>query len=94
MEGRKHSPEIAEKLRQYRIGIKHTDETKAKMSKAHKGRKITWTDKISLALRKFTQEQCEEIRHRIALGEKVKDIASDHSVSRTTISKIKMGKYP
>lgn len=91
--GRKHSPETAEKLRQYRIGIKHTDETKAKMSKAHKGRKITWGDKITQATLSLTDVQVAEIKHALQNGAKVKDLAAQYGRHRVTISKIKMGTY-
>lgn len=35
--GVKHSPEFGQKVRERRLGTRHTEETKAKMSKAHKG---------------------------------------------------------
>ena len=91
--GRKHSPETAEKLRNYRLGVLHSDETKAKMSAAHKGRKITWGDKISQATTSLTVDQVDEIKAAISNGAKVKDLADQYGRHRTTISKIKMGTY-
>lgn len=91
--GRKHSPETTEKLRNYRLGVPHSDETKAKMSAAHKGRKITWTDKLSLALRHLSAADCTAIRAALANGGKVKDLAAKYGVHRTTLSKVKKGTY-
>ena len=92
--GRKHSAESIEKIKRNRTGIMHSAETKAKMSKAHKGRKITWGDKLSDALRSLTDAQVSDIKKRLMSGEKVKDLAVEYGRHRTTISKIKMGKYP
>lgn len=91
--GRKHSEETLQKLRVARRSRVTTDATKLKMSATMKGRKITWTDKISEANRKIDVAQLETIKARIAAGELVKDIAVEFGVHRTTISKIKMGKY-
>ena len=91
--GRKHSPETAEKLRNYRLGVKHSDETRAKMSAAHKGRKITWAHKVGKALRKLSDQDIIDIRAKIANGAKVKDLAAEYGVHRVTISKVKMGTY-
>jgi group I intron endonuclease len=41
MYGRKHSPETLEKIRQTKLGRKASEETKLKMSVAHKGLKRT-----------------------------------------------------
>ena len=91
--GRKHSPQTAEKLRKMRIGVKHTAETKAKMSAAHKGRKITWAHKLGKAVRKLTKEDTEHITEARNRGESVISLAKKYGVHRTTISKIKTGKY-
>lgn len=42
LKGKPKSPEHVEKCRIARLGKLHSDETKKKMSNAHKGRKITW----------------------------------------------------
>lgn len=91
--GRKHKPETLEKLKEFKTGTKLSPETKAKISKAHKGREITWGDKLSRAVSKFTKEQTEVIQGRLNNGELVKDLANEYGVHRTTISKIKKGTY-
>lgn len=40
---------------------------------------------------KLTEQQVEEIRQRLANGEKHKDIASDYNVNRTVITRINSG---
>jgi DNA-binding NarL/FixJ family response regulator len=40
---------------------------------------------------KFTDEQVDDIRRRLAAGEQGKDIAADLGVSKSTISYIKRG---
>lgn len=92
--GRKHKPEsiqkmVATKKATYRCSV----ETRKRMSEAHTGRDITWGDKLSIALRKLTEEQVEEIKRRFAAGERTTDLAKEYGVHRTTISKIKMGTY-
>lgn len=91
--GRKHKPETIEKLRAISANRRHSSETRHKMGMAHKGRQILWTDKIAEANRKIGKEQAEEICARLANGERVKDIAKELGVHRTTVSKLKMGKY-
>lgn len=93
MLGRKLTPEQIEKMRAKRIGSKASEETKKRMSLAQKGRKILWTDKIALSLRKITPEMAEIIKQRVANGERVKDLAVEFGVHRTTISKINTGTY-
>lgn len=91
--GRKHKPETIEKLKIARAKRVTKDETRLKHSRAMKGRKITWIDKISEANRKFTQEDAEKIRQRLLDGEKVIDLAEEYQTHRTTITKIKHGRY-
>jgi len=63
------------------------------MSKVMKGRKITWIAKIAEKARKLTVDQATNIKTRLAAGEKVKDLAAEYGLHRTTISKIKMNTY-
>ena len=91
--GRKHKPETAEKMRAYRMGVKHTQETKDKMSRAHKGREITWGDKLSEALCSLTPREVLSIKDELDNGARVIDLADKYNRHRTTISKIKKGKY-
>lgn len=91
--GRKHKPETLLKLSRARKGKKHTEEHKAKMSCIMSGREITWADKLSKAIKKFTPEQVLEIITRTNGKEKVKDIAKEFGVHRTTISNIRKGYY-
>jgi len=90
--GRKHTPEALEKLRR-RPRRKASMATKKKMSKAQKGRKILWIDKIAAKNRKLAPEKLDAIRSRIAAGELVKDLAVEFGVDRTTMSKVKDGTY-
>lgn len=91
--GRKHRPETIAKLRAAGLSRRATDATRAKMSATHKGRVITWADKLSNAVRCLSVKQAESIRTRIASGERVTDLAREFGVHRTTVSKIKMGRY-
>lgn len=91
--GRKHSPETIEKLKAARAKRITTAETRAKMSRTRRGRKITWGVKIAAATRKLTHEQVDQIKHRLADGERVCAIAAEFKMHRTSISKIKTGSY-
>lgn len=91
--GRKHSPESIQRIREAVRGRKHTEEHKQKMRRIMSNRDITWGDKISESLRRFTKTQQKDIRERISSGEKVIDLAKEFGVHRTTISKIKKGTY-
>ena len=91
--GRKHSPETIEKLKIARRKRITTQETREKMSRTRKGRAITWKSKIAEANRKMTPEKATEIKQRLDSGEKVKDLALEFGMHRTSISKIKMGTY-
>jgi hypothetical protein len=91
--GRKHTPEACIKIGNAKRGLKASDSTRAKMSASHKGRKITWADKIGEKHRKFKAQDVQDVLDAFARGEKTGDIAKRYGVHRTTISKIKMGKY-
>ena len=92
--GRKHKPETLIKLSNASKGRLHSEKWKENMSKAMKGREILWTDKISKANKKFDSEKQKEVLLLIGSGMRVKDIADKYGVHRTTVSKIKTGKYP
>ena len=91
--GRKHKPETIEKLKAARALRVTSDETRRKHSLAMKGRKITWREKIGAANRKIDESSIESILMRLANGEKVVSLAKEFGVHRTTMSKIKMGRY-
>lgn len=93
--GRKHKPESIEKMLATKKERPHSHsvETRARMSSARAGRKITWGDKLSASLRRLSDKQVEEIKRRFAAGERTTDLAKEYGVHRTTISKIKMGTY-
>lgn len=91
--GRKHKPETIEKLRQASSQHRHSKETRQKMSRAHSGRKITWIDKVAAGLRKIKDTDIPIIIDRLKAGERVKNLAAEYGVHRTTLSKIKTGKY-
>jgi hypothetical protein len=91
--GRKHSEETRRKIGASWAHRTVTGETRAKMSAAHSGRVITWGAAISEATRRLTPEQESNIRARLAGGAKVVDLATEFSMHRTTISKVKKGTY-
>lgn len=91
--GRKHTPETLAKLRAARAKRVTSEETRAKHSRAMKGRVITWTDKISKANRKLTHENCQQIMTRLHAGEKLVDLAKEYQVDRTTMTKVRNGTY-
>lgn len=89
--GRKHSPETLAKYSEMRKGKLHSDEWKQNMSQVMKGREITWGHKLSLALRKLTDDDVREIRVLLAGGVKQLRIAGWYGVDKGTISNIKRG---
>lgn len=91
--GRKHKPESLTLIGAASRRRKHSSETKARMSLAHRGRNITWGDTISAALRKLSESDVASIQNRLAAGELGIALAREYGVHRTTISKIKKGTY-
>lgn len=91
--GRKHTPEACRNIGDAKRGVKASAETRAKMSAAHKGRKITWGAKGGDANRCVTDEQARDIFRRAKSGERTVDLAREYGVHRTTISNIKMGHW-
>jgi hypothetical protein len=91
--GRKHKPETLIKLSISSKGRRKTDDAKKAMSVKMKGRKITWTDKISKANKKLNESQIMEVRQ--LLKDKVSQytIADMFGVHQGTISNIKRGKF-
>lgn len=71
----------------------HSATRNQKLSRAMKGRKIEWKSQIAQANQKLTNAQCNAIIRRVANGEKVKDLADEYHVHRTTISKVNKGTY-
>lgn len=94
--GRKHKPETLEKLSNASKGRFQSDDTRRKRSLSLKGRVITpdHRNKLSESLRKLTDGMIQDVLSMLEQGYKVKEIATKYGVHRTTISKIKMGKYP
>jgi hypothetical protein len=91
--GRKHTPAELEKMRIASTGRVFGPESRAKQSAAFKGRAMTWGAKIAEVLRKLSPDQETEVRLRLSAGEKVKDIAREFGMHRTSISKVKKGTY-
>lgn len=91
--GRKHRSESLLKLSIANKGVPHPESAKDKLSIIMAHRSITWKDKLQIANRKFTDEQIKEIQERLNKKEKVKDLATEFNVHRTTITKIKLGTY-
>ncbi len=74
--------ETRARMRSVWLGRKHAPETIAKYRATRRGR------------RKFDAATRAEVERRLAAGTKVKDLAAEFDVHRTTISKIKKGQYP
>lgn len=91
--GRKHKPETLLKISAASKRRKQSEESKQKRREKMIGREITWSDKLSIALRKISNDQEAEIRNRLANGETGIELSKEFGVHRTTISKIKMGTY-
>jgi hypothetical protein len=91
--GRKHRPESIEKIGNASKGRMHTAEWKADMSEKMQAREITWGAKIAIATRKLSHQDQQDILGLLDDGVKNKDIAAKYEVHRTTVSKVKMGKY-
>ena len=91
--GRKHSPESLIKIGNASRGRRHTDEHKEKVRQIMKKREITWGHKIAESVRKLTNNDVQVIINCLKNGEKVVEIAERYGVHRTTISKVKAGRY-
>lgn len=91
--GRNHSEETKVKIGNASRGRKHTDEHKDRMSDLMKKREITWGSKIAESTRKLSTQDQADILDSLKKGEKNRDLAAKYGVHRTTISKVKTGKY-
>lgn len=91
--GRKHSPESLIRIGNASRGRVKPESAKEVMRAKMTGRKITWISKVSAALSKLSPQDQKDILDAIAAGELVKDLAAKYGVDRTTISKVKAGKY-
>lgn len=92
--GRKHSPESLARMKVARASHPpRTQASKDRIRQKMAGRAIAWGAKLGEANRKLDPEQQATIRARVLAGEKVKDLAVEYSVHRTTISKINVGTY-
>lgn len=99
--GRKRSPETRKKQSEVRMGMKFSESHVANMSRVRKGKPAHNKGKpapdtvkmgVSLAQRKLTPEQLEEIRDLLATGMYTgRQIASMYGVSSPLISLIKKG---
>lgn len=91
--GRKHKPETIELYKATRKGKLHSAEWKENMSSIMKGRKITWTEAISSANKKLTEEQIVNIKTMLANHTPQRTIANMFGVHQGTISNIKRGLF-
>ena len=89
--GRKHRPESLVRIGAASRGRVKPEAAKQVMREKMRGRVITWGDKISRAVRKLTPDQVREIRARIRVGERHRDIAPLYGVDQGTISNIRRG---
>ena len=80
------------------LGCKHSTQTKDKMSRSHRGHKVTVNTKHKIRLAqqgskgnnaKLTEELVQEIRSRLVVGGNQTMIASEYGVSTPTITDIK-----
>lgn len=91
--GRKPTPEALRKQTDARRQRTTSDATRKKMSRTRTGRSTSaWADTVAAGLRKLSAS-VGVIKYRLDAGEKVKDLAREFVVHRTTISKIKKGTY-
>jgi hypothetical protein len=91
--GRKHSPESIIRIGNASRGRTHTGKWKDDMREKMKLREITWGAKIAIATRKLSPQDQQDILGLLNAGVKNKDISERYGVHRTTVSKVKMGKY-
>lgn len=91
--GRKHSEETKRKIGESASKRRHSAATRARMSKARKGRIITWGRKLSEANAKLTASQVSEIIRRANSGDPLKDLAIEFGVHRDTIRNVLKGNY-
>lgn len=91
--GRKHTEETKAKIGATSRLKRHTDEHKAAMSEKMKQREITWGAKIAESTRKLSAQDQADILDALSSGVKNKDLAEKYGVHRTTISKVKTGRY-
>ena len=91
--GRKHKPESIERIAAASKGRTKSESSKALMRQIMTGREITWGDKLSQSLQKFTTDQTTAIQARLKNGETVISLSKEFGVHRTTMSKIKNGTY-
>jgi hypothetical protein len=93
--GRRHRPESLLKIGAASQGRKHDEQWKRLMHEKMKNRQfsVEHRARLAVAVSKFSKEQAEIIRQRLVCGERVRDLAKEFNVHRTTISKIKAGQY-
>lgn len=91
--GRKHRPESLVKIGAASRGRRHTEEYKQFMRETMSVRTFSpeHRARLSAATSRFTPSEADEIKRRIAAGEKIKDIAASCGVHRMTISRINCG---
>jgi hypothetical protein len=90
--GRKHKPETLLRLSEIRKGRVRSESAKDIVSLKMKGRKIEWSDKLQVKLRKFDDETLEAVLADLKTMTVV-EVAKKYGVHRTTVTKIKMGTY-
>jgi group I intron endonuclease len=92
--GRERSKEHCQNIAKARTGVsrkgmkggwKHSEETKARMGEARKGKYFGSSNNKA----KFTEEDVVKIRERLALGESGLSIANDYGVTRRAIYQIR-----
>lgn len=89
--GRKHRPETKAKIGAASRLRRHTPERRALMRRKMSGRVIKWTDKISRALSKLSDDQVREIRQALLCRVSQYALADRYGVHQGTISNIKRG---
>lgn len=94
--GRKFSEESKAKMRKAKEGFKHSEETKQKfLGRTHDidiRKKISDSMKI-VKPKRLSEQDIQNIKNRLSLGEKGSALAVEYKVSATIITRIKKDKY-
>lgn len=94
--GRKFSEESKAKMRKAKEGFKHSEETKQKfLGRSHREdvrKKISESMKL-VKPKRLSEQDIQNIKNRLNLGEKGSALAIEYKVSATIITRIKKDKY-
>lgn len=83
--GKSFTPESIEKIRQFNLGRKASEETKAKMSKSQKGKKMPEEAKEKIRLSHIGMKASEETKAKISKNRTGKLMGSNHPLARPVV---------